>query len=98
MNIYFFYVDDILMALIYIYFKTTMGKVVLNVGRLKAGSRTSSRKNSNSTGGGLRKSESTASNKSKGGRHSKSMSSSVFISSLVVYLSELLLILQNGKE
>ncbi|XP_053394216.1 multiple PDZ domain protein-like isoform X9 [Mercenaria mercenaria] len=51
--------------------KTTMGKVTLNVGRLKAGSRTSSRKNSNGVGGGLRKSESTASNKSKGGRHSK---------------------------
>jgi len=48
-----------------------MGKVNLSVGRLKAGSRTSSRKNSNSTGTGLRKSESTASNKSRG-RHSKS--------------------------
>ncbi|XP_052777213.1 multiple PDZ domain protein-like isoform X10 [Mya arenaria] len=51
--------------------KTTMGKVALTVGRLKAGSRTSSRKNSNNAGSGLRKSESTASNKSRGGRHSK---------------------------
>ncbi|VDI46968.1 multiple PDZ domain protein, partial [Mytilus galloprovincialis] len=44
----------------------------LTVGRLKAGSRASSRKQSNP--GGLKKSESTASNKSKGGRHSKTVS------------------------
>ncbi|KAK7101023.1 multiple PDZ domain protein-like isoform X2 [Littorina saxatilis] len=51
--------------------KTLMGKVSLTVGRLKAGSRTSSRKNSGSTG--LKKSDSSASNRSKG-RHSKSQS------------------------
>ncbi|XP_071131073.1 multiple PDZ domain protein-like isoform X9 [Mytilus edulis] len=52
--------------------KTSLGKVTLTVGRLKAGSRASSRKQSNP--GGLKKSESTASNKSKGGRHSKTVS------------------------
>ncbi|KAK3091257.1 hypothetical protein FSP39_018351 [Pinctada imbricata] len=52
--------------------KTIMGKVSLQVGRLKAGSRTSSRKNSN-PGNALKKSESSVSNKSKG-RHSKSHS------------------------
>ncbi|WAR23745.1 MPDZ-like protein, partial [Mya arenaria] len=57
--------------------KTTMGKVALTVGRLKAGSRTSSRKNSNNAGSGLRKSESTASNKSRGGRHSKKNSEDI---------------------
>ncbi|XP_025110172.1 multiple PDZ domain protein-like [Pomacea canaliculata] len=51
--------------------KTLMGKVSLMVGRLKAGSRTSSRKNSGSTG--LKKSDSSASNRSKG-KHSKSQS------------------------
>ncbi|KAH3696145.1 hypothetical protein DPMN_083608, partial [Dreissena polymorpha] len=50
--------------------KTTMGKVSLTVGRLKAGSRTSSRKNSNNAGSSLQKSASSASNKSKG-KHSK---------------------------
>ncbi|XP_056019674.1 multiple PDZ domain protein-like isoform X4 [Ostrea edulis] len=50
--------------------KTLMGKVSLTVGRLKAGSRTSSRKNSN-PGSALKKSESNVSNKSKGGKHSK---------------------------
>lgn len=52
--------------------KTSIGKVTLTVGRLKAGSRASSRKQSNP--GGLKKSESTASNRSKGGRHSKTVS------------------------
>ena len=52
--------------------KTSIGKVTLTVGRLKAGSRASSRKQSNPAG--LKKSESTASNKSKGGRHSKTVS------------------------
>ncbi|KAL8570734.1 hypothetical protein ACOMHN_039168 [Nucella lapillus] len=49
--------------------KTLMGKVTMTVGRLKAGSRTSSRKNST----GLKKSDSSASNRSKG-KHSKSQS------------------------
>ncbi|XP_076440224.1 multiple PDZ domain protein-like isoform X11 [Babylonia areolata] len=49
--------------------KTLMGKVSMTVGRLKAGSRTSSRKNST----GLKKSDSSASNRSKG-KHSKSQS------------------------
>ncbi|XP_059166972.1 multiple PDZ domain protein-like [Physella acuta] len=52
--------------------KTLMGKVSLTVGRLKAGSKASSRKNSNH-GTSLKKSDSSASNKSKG-RHSKSPS------------------------
>ncbi|ESP05488.1 hypothetical protein LOTGIDRAFT_228054 [Lottia gigantea] len=50
--------------------KTLMGKVSLTVGRLKAGSRTSSRRNSNSPGHALKKSESSASSRSKG-KHSK---------------------------
>ncbi|XP_061191832.1 multiple PDZ domain protein-like isoform X3 [Saccostrea echinata] len=50
--------------------KTLMGKVSLTVGRLKAGSRASSRKNSNPSSA-LKKSESSVSNKSKGGKHSK---------------------------
>ncbi|CAG5133714.1 unnamed protein product, partial [Candidula unifasciata] len=49
--------------------KTLMGKVNLTVGRLKAGSKASSRKNSN-PGASLKKSDSSASNKSKG-KHSK---------------------------
>ncbi|XP_065922560.1 multiple PDZ domain protein isoform X9 [Magallana gigas] len=53
--------------------KTLMGKVSLTVGRLKAGSRASSRKNS-TPGSALKKSESSVSNKSKGGKHSKSHS------------------------
>lgn len=48
--------------------KTLMGKVVLTIGRLKAGSRSSSYHNSSS--GGLRKSESHTSGKSKG-KHSR---------------------------
>ncbi|KAH9499828.1 hypothetical protein Btru_076724 [Bulinus truncatus] len=52
--------------------KTLMGKVTLTVGRLKAGSKASSRKNSN-YGSSLKKSDSSVSNKSKG-RHSKSPS------------------------
>ncbi|XP_021361837.1 multiple PDZ domain protein-like [Mizuhopecten yessoensis] len=55
--------------------KTTMGKINLSVGRLKAGSRTSSRRNSNS-GNALKKSESTASNKSRG-KHNKSQSEDI---------------------
>lgn len=51
--------------------QTLMGKVSLTVGRLKAGSRASSRKNS-TPGSALKKSESSVSNKSKGGKHSKS--------------------------
>ncbi|KAL3869945.1 hypothetical protein ACJMK2_042565 [Sinanodonta woodiana] len=54
--------------------KTLQKKVTLTVGRLKAGSKTSSRRNSNSPGTALKKSESSASNKSRGGRHSKSVS------------------------
>ena len=54
--------------------QTLMGKVSMTVGRLKAGSRTSSRKNSGSSG--LKKSDSSASNRSKG-KHSKSASISV---------------------
>ena len=54
--------------------QTLMGKVSMTVGRLKAGSRTSSRKNSGP--GGLKKSDSSASNRSKG-KHSKSASMSV---------------------
>lgn len=54
--------------------QTLMGKVSLTVGRLKAGSRASSRKNS-TPGSALKKSESSVSNKSKGGKHSKSKSS-----------------------
>ncbi|GFO19020.1 multiple pdz domain protein, partial [Plakobranchus ocellatus] len=49
--------------------KTLMGKVNLTVGRLKAGSKASSRKNSN-PGTSLKKSDSSVSNRSKG-RHSK---------------------------
>ncbi|XP_064604764.1 multiple PDZ domain protein-like isoform X2 [Liolophura sinensis] len=45
--------------------KTIMGKVSLTVGRLKAGSRASSRRNSG-TGTGLRKSDSNVSNKLRG--------------------------------
>ncbi|XP_012939309.1 multiple PDZ domain protein [Aplysia californica] len=52
--------------------KTLMGKVNLTVGRLKAGSKASSRKNSNH-GTSLKKSDSSVSNKSKG-RHSKNAS------------------------
>lgn len=48
--------------------KTLMGKVVLTIGRLKASSRSSSHHNSSS--GGLRKSESHTSGKSKG-KHSR---------------------------
>ncbi|XP_060081005.1 multiple PDZ domain protein-like [Ylistrum balloti] len=55
--------------------KTTMGKINLSVGRLKAGSRTSSRHNSNS-GNALKKSESSASNKSRG-KHNKSLSEDI---------------------
>uniref|UniRef100_A0A8W8NXS3 Multiple PDZ domain protein n=2 Tax=Magallana gigas TaxID=29159 RepID=A0A8W8NXS3_MAGGI len=55
--------------------KTLMGKVSLTVGRLKAGSRASSRKNS-TPGSALKKSESSVSNKSKGGKHSKSLPTS----------------------
>ncbi|XP_046567946.1 multiple PDZ domain protein-like isoform X9 [Haliotis rubra] len=53
--------------------KTLMGKVTMMVGRLKAGSRTSSRRNSNSPGSALKKSESSASNRSRG-KHSKNVS------------------------
>ncbi|KAL5021229.1 hypothetical protein ScPMuIL_000384 [Solemya velum] len=56
--------------------KTLMGKVILNVGRLKAGSRSSSRRNSNPQGNILKKSESTASNKSRG-KHGKSLSEDI---------------------
>ena len=49
-------------------FQTLMGKVVLTIGRLKASSRSSSHHNSSS--GGLRKSESHTSGKSKG-KHSR---------------------------
>ncbi|XP_078318994.1 multiple PDZ domain protein-like isoform X5 [Crassostrea virginica] len=56
--------------------KTLMGKVSLTVGRLKAGSRASSRKNS-TPGSALKKSESSVSNKSKGGKHSKSHSEDI---------------------
>uniref|UniRef100_A0A2C9KCM0 Multiple PDZ domain protein n=1 Tax=Biomphalaria glabrata TaxID=6526 RepID=A0A2C9KCM0_BIOGL len=52
--------------------KTLMGKVSLTVGRLKAGSKSSSRKNSNYESS-LKKSDSSVSNKSKG-KHSKNPS------------------------
>ncbi|KAK6188757.1 hypothetical protein SNE40_004870 [Patella caerulea] len=55
--------------------KTLMGKVSMTVGRLKAGSRTSSRRNSNSPGHPLKKSESTASSRSRG-KHTKRTASS----------------------
>ncbi|KAK3795857.1 hypothetical protein RRG08_026009, partial [Elysia crispata] len=55
--------------------KTLMGKVNLTVGRLKAGSKASSRKNSN-PGTSLKKSDSSVSNKSKG-RHSKTPSEDI---------------------
>ncbi|RUS89458.1 hypothetical protein EGW08_002755, partial [Elysia chlorotica] len=55
--------------------KTLMGKVNLTVGRLKAGSKASSRKNSN-PGSSLKKSDSSVSNKSKG-RHSKTPSEDI---------------------
>ncbi|XP_036368376.1 multiple PDZ domain protein isoform X4 [Octopus sinensis] len=49
--------------------KTLMGKVVLTIGRLKAGSRTSSTRNSGT--GGMRKSESHTSGGKSKGKHSR---------------------------
>lgn len=74
------------LVLILTFLQTLMGKVSLTVGRLKAGSRASSRKNS-TPGSALKKSESSVSNKSKGGKHSKSKSSiKYYIDSLPLVL------------
>ena len=52
--------------------QTLMGKITMTVGRLKAGSRSSSRRSSSQSGqSGLKKSDSNVSSKGKG-KHSKS--------------------------
>ena len=80
--------------------QTLMGKVSLTVGRLKAGSRASSRKNS-TPGSALKKSESSVSNKSKGGKHSKSKCTEIQLHRLSPFSSHLLFsgsISQKYKE